>query len=49
MIIQVLLTLGLALLKPYAYPQGTTSHFIRSSSTTIGVVGLYFVWLPDQR
>ena len=48
MIIQVLLTLGLLVLIPYAYVQRTTSHVIPVLMTTIGVVGLYFVWLPDH-
>jgi len=48
MIIQVLLTLGLVVLIPYAYAQRATSHVIPVAMTTIGVVGLYFVWLPDH-
>jgi hypothetical protein len=48
MIIQVLLTLGLVLLTPYVYAQRTTSHFIPVVMTSIGVVGLYFVWLADH-
>ena len=48
MIIQILLTLGLVVLIPYAYAQRTTSHVIPAVMTTIGVVGLYFVWLPDH-
>jgi len=48
MIIQVLLTLGLLLLIPYAYAQRSTSRLIPVAMTTIGVVGLYFVWLPDH-
>ena len=48
MIIQVLLTLGLVVLILYAYAQRTTSHVIPVVMTTIGVVGLYFVWLPDH-
>ena len=48
MIIQVLLTLVLLVLIPYAYVQRTTSHVIPVLMTTIGVVGLYFVWLPDH-
>jgi small membrane protein len=48
MIIQVLLTLGLLVLIPYGYAQRTTSRAIPAVMTTIGVVGLYFVWLPDH-
>jgi small membrane protein len=48
MIIQILLTLGLVVLIPYAYAQRATSRLIPVAMTTIGVVGLYFVWLPDH-
>jgi small membrane protein len=48
MIIQILLTLGLLVVIPYAYAQRVTSHVIPVAMTTIGVVGLYFVWLPDH-
>ncbi len=48
MIIQVLLTLGLVVLIACAYAQRATSHVIPVVMTTIGVVGLYFVWLPDH-
>jgi hypothetical protein len=48
MIIQVLLTLGLLVLIPYGYAQRTTSRAIPAVMTTIGVVGLYFVWLPEH-
>jgi hypothetical protein len=48
MIIQVLLTLGLVVLILYAYAQRATSRLIPVAMTTIGVVGLYFVWLPDH-
>ena len=48
MIIQILLTLGLVVLIPYAYAQRSTSRLIPVAMTTIGVVGLYFVWLPDH-
>ena len=48
MIIQILLTLGLLVVIPYAYAQRVTSHVIPVTMTTIGVVGLYFVWLPDH-
>jgi hypothetical protein len=48
MIIQILLTLGLIILILYAYAQQTTSHIIPIVMTTVGAVGLYFVWLPDH-
>ena len=48
MIIQVLLTVGLLVLILYGYAQRTTSHTIPAIMTTIGLVGLYFVWLPDH-
>ena len=48
MIIQILLTLGLVVLIPYAYAQRAKSRLIPVAMTTIGVVGLYFVWLPDH-
>ena len=48
MIIQILLTLGLVVLILYAYAQRATSRLIPVVMTTIGVVGLYFVWLPDH-
>jgi hypothetical protein len=48
MIIQVLLTLGLVALIAWAYAQRARSRVIPVAMTTIGVVGLYFVWLPDH-
>jgi small membrane protein len=47
MIIQVLLTLGLVVLVAYAYAQREKSRVIRSGMTAVGLVGLYFVWLPE--
>jgi hypothetical protein len=46
--IQVLLALGLLVLIAYGYAQRTTFHALPAVMTTIGVVGLYFAWLPDH-
>lgn len=48
MMIQVLLTLGLVVLVAYAYAQREKSRVIRFGMTAVGLVGLYFVWLPDD-
>jgi small membrane protein len=48
MIIQILLTLGLVVLVAYAYAQRERSRVIRFGMTVVGLVGLYFVWLPED-
>ena len=48
MIIQVLLTLGLVVLIAYAYAQRAKSRVIPFAITTVGLVGLYFVWRPGD-
>jgi small membrane protein len=48
MVIQILLSLGLTLALIYAFLQQTTTRLLRIALALVILLGLYFVWFPDE-
>jgi small membrane protein len=46
--IKLMLTLGLAAVLAYATVQRVAPRIVKTSIVAFGLVGLYFVWLPDH-